>query len=72
MASTLLMAGGANDLVGTMVNEQVLRQAGSGGESVTLGELAHIAHEAGLRLFLRDTFHRVITEVFIKAPDQFR
>ncbi len=54
---------GANDLVGTMINEQVLKQAGSK-ESVTLGgELAHIAREAGLRLFLRDTFHRIITEV---------
>ncbi|GAB6947846.1 CofH family radical SAM protein [Vulcanisaeta sp. JCM 16161] len=61
LASTLLMAG-ANDLVGTMINEQVLKQAGSR-ESVTLGELAHIAREAGLRLFLRDTFHRLIAEV---------
>ncbi|ADY01562.1 MAG: CofH family radical SAM protein [Vulcanisaeta sp.] len=61
LISTLLMAG-ANDLVGTMINEQVLRQAGSR-ESVMLNELAHIAREAGLRLFLRDTFHRIITEV---------
>ncbi|MFP3301424.1 MAG: CofH family radical SAM protein [Caldivirga sp.] len=64
MASTLLMAG-ANDLVGTMINEQVLRQAGSVEpiKPTTVAELAHIVREIGKRPFLRDTFHVKLTEV---------
>lgn len=61
LASTLLLAG-ANDLVGTMINEQVLRQAGSR-EQATLGELISIAREAGRRPYLRDTFHTKLIEV---------
>lgn len=61
LTSTLLMAG-ANDLVGTMINEQVLRQAGSR-DQLTLSEMAHLAHEVGRRLFLRDTFHNILGEV---------
>ena len=63
MASTLLLSG-ANDLVGTMINEQVLRSAGSVEVSrpVSIGELAHIAREVGRRPLLRDTFHRILGE----------
>lgn len=58
-ASVLLKAG-ANDLVGTMYNEAVLRSAGMAGRA-TVDELAEIAREAGRRPALRDTFHRVLT-----------
>lgn len=58
LASTLLNAG-ANDLVGTMINESVLSSAGAQ-ERTTVDELAHIAREAGGRPALRDTFHRII------------
>ena len=64
LASTLLLAG-ANDLVGTMINEQVLKQAGSG-ESLrptTVAELAHIVREVGRRPMVRDTFHTKLIEV---------
>ncbi len=58
LASTLLAAG-ANDLVGTMVNESVLTSAGAR-DHTTVEELAHIAREVGGRPALRDTFHQVI------------
>jgi CofH subfamily radical SAM domain protein len=61
MASVLLLSG-ANDLVGTMINEQVLRNAGSG-ESSSLEELAHIAREVGRRPVQRDTFQRALREL---------
>lgn len=58
LASTLLLAG-ANDLVGTMYNEAVLRAAGAR-HSATTEELAAIAREAGKRPALRDTFHKIL------------
>jgi CofH subfamily radical SAM domain protein len=61
MASVLLLSG-ANDLVGTMINESVLRSAGSG-ESASLEELAHIAREVGRRPVQRDTFQRALREL---------
>ncbi|MGC8969017.1 MAG: CofH family radical SAM protein [Conexivisphaera sp.] len=61
MASVLLLSG-ANDLVGTMINEQVLREAGSG-ESSSLEELAHMAREVGRRPVQRDTFQRPLREL---------
>ncbi|MGC8542628.1 MAG: CofH family radical SAM protein [Vulcanisaeta sp.] len=61
LASTLLLSG-ANDLVGTMINEQVLRQAGSP-ENATIRELASIVREIGRRPFIRDTFHEKLIEV---------
>jgi CofH subfamily radical SAM domain protein len=61
MASILLLSG-ANDLVGTMINEEVLRTAGSG-EGSSLEELAHIAREVGRRPVQRDTFQRALREL---------
>jgi len=58
LASTLLLAG-ANDLVGTMYNEAVLRSAGAP-HSATPEELAAMAREVGKRPAERDTFHRII------------
>ncbi|MFP3215656.1 MAG: CofH family radical SAM protein [Vulcanisaeta sp.] len=61
LASILLLSG-ANDLVGTMINEQVMKQAGLR-EHATIGELASIVREVGKRPYLRDTFHRRLVEV---------
>ncbi|MCG2866128.1 MAG: CofH family radical SAM protein [Vulcanisaeta sp.] len=61
LASTLLLSG-ANDLVGTMINEQVMKQAGLR-EYTTIEELASIAREVGRRPYLRDTLHRKLIEV---------
>ena len=60
--SSVLLLSGANDLVGTMLNEEVLSRAGSG-EASTLEELAHIAREVGRRPVERDTFHRALREL---------
>nr|KJR72001.1 MAG: radical SAM protein [Vulcanisaeta sp. AZ3] len=60
LASTLLLSG-ANDLVGTMINEQVLRQAGSH-EYTTLNELISIVKEVGRKPYLRDTLHTKLVE----------
>ncbi|MFB6489856.1 MAG: CofH family radical SAM protein [Thermoproteus sp. AZ2] len=57
--ASLLLKAGANDLVGTMYNEAVLRSAGMAA-STTVEELAEIAREAGRRPALRDTFHKVL------------
>ncbi|MEM3326272.1 MAG: CofH family radical SAM protein [Thermoproteus sp.] len=58
LASTLLLAG-ANDLVGTMYNEAVLRSAGAR-HFASPEELAAMAREAEKRPALRDTFHRIL------------
>ncbi|OYT26378.1 MAG: aminofutalosine synthase MqnE [Thermoprotei archaeon ex4572_64] len=50
---------GANDLVGTMINERVYREAGRA-EMATMEELSHMVREVGKTLVLRDTFHKVI------------
>lgn len=57
--ASLLLKAGANDLVGTMYNEAVLRSAGMPG-ATTVEELAEIAREAGRRPVLRDTLHRAL------------
>ncbi len=61
LSSTLLLAGG-NDLVGTMINEEVLNKAGAR-QTASIEELAVIAREAGKRPFLRDTFHKRLREI---------
>jgi len=58
MATVLLLAG-ADDLVGTMINEEVLHSAGAS-EYATVDELAHMVREVGLRPAERDTMHRII------------
>ena len=58
MASVLILAG-ADDLVGTMINEEVLHSAGAS-EYATVEELAHIVREVGLVPAERDTMHRII------------
>lgn len=63
LVSTLLLAG-ANDLVGTMYNETVLRSAGAT-HSATIEELAAIVREVGKIPALRDTFHR--KTIFLNA-----
>ncbi|MGC8696724.1 MAG: radical SAM protein [Conexivisphaera sp.] len=60
--SSILLLSGANDLVGTMLNEEVLHRAGSG-EGSSLDELAHIAREVGRRPVQRDTFQRALREL---------
>ena len=50
---------GADDLVGTMINERVFREAGRQ-EVTTLEELSHLVQEVGKRLAERDTFHKII------------
>ena len=58
MSGVLILAG-ADDLVGTMINEEVLHSAGAG-EYATVNELAHMVREVGLEPAERDTMHRIL------------
>ncbi len=57
--ASVLLRSGANDLVGTMVNERVFRSTGRE-EVTTVEELVHIAREAGRQPVQRDTYGNVI------------
>ncbi len=55
----IALTGGANDLVGTMLNERVFREAGSM-EISSVEELSKIIKEAGYQPALRDTYGNII------------
>ena len=58
----LAITGGANDLVGTMINERVFRQAGRE-EITTVDELACLVRETGKQPVIRDSFGCIIRVV---------
>ncbi len=55
----IAITAGANDLVGTMINEKVFRETGRT-EVTTVVELAQIVKETGKQPALRDTFCNII------------
>ncbi len=55
----LALTGGANDLVGTMINERVFRQAGRQ-DTASVDELASLVREVGKQPALRDSFGCIV------------
>ncbi len=55
----IALTAGANDLVGTMINERVFRETGRQ-EVTTVEELAHIIRGVGKQPALRDSFGNII------------
>jgi len=55
----IALTAGANDLVGTMLNERVFREAGRQ-ERTDLEELAHLVREVGKQPVLRDSLGCVV------------
>ena len=53
------LTAGANDLVGTMINEKVFREAGRV-DITTVEELAHIVRSLGRQPALRDSFGNIV------------
>ncbi len=55
----IALTGGANDLVGTMINERVFRETGRK-DITTIEELAKIIRDAGYQPALRDTYGNIV------------
>ena len=55
----IALTGGANDLVGTMINERVFRETGRT-EITTVEELSKMVREAGYQPALRDTYGNIM------------
>ncbi len=53
------LTAGANDLVGTMINEKVFRETGRA-EVTTVDELAHLIRTLGRQPVLRDSFGNIV------------
>jgi len=55
----IALTGGANDLVGTMLNERVFRETGRR-DITTIEELAKMVRDAGYQPALRDTYGNIV------------